>query len=851
MARDQGRGGQVRLGRCRRVLVAGAVVAVVSMPGVAGAGRARPDQEGVKLQAVAGYGGWIAEGRTYPVVVKVTSDRLLQATLQFELVGMGGTTVVERDIELAGGNSATYRLLAPEIPVERGMGGLQVDTIAVQLVVDGEAVAANRAEVEVDPANELVGVFPEALAALGTGADLPGSLPLRVDVGQARPVEVDTALLELGPGALEPLDQVVVTPGELAELPEEQRAAVVSWVEAGGQLLVSGDPAGLPDSVLPAGWLPPAGGGVRAGLGRVRAVSATWQDEILPSPTRSASEEEIIADSVISASDTVGGRLSHDAGVRLPPGGRLGVLLGLYVLIVGPVAYLVLRRLGRRRSGADPPEDGTPLQNVRRPLAAWAAIPAVALVSTGAVVGAGGSLRRHAASAHVTVYEVGPGSADATTWSLLSNPGRRGEVGIDLPAGWSATEGSTPWEGQGATVRVAATDDGEEATTRPPAGGFGMIRSSGPAADMVGALEVTAQSPEDDVITGTVRNRLDVPLEDVVVFVGRAALAEVGDLQPGEQKDFTVARASQFAFQADPERRVWPDAFGGEDMGRGVVVLERAQAAAEVDAEMQAEIVAKSEAIKREAELTAGAQPPPPVTVPPPDPAKGEVIIAPGQPVPLPEPVPGPAPDEPPVFLPPGKPVFPDGPGGLDGEADEDPTMLAAWAQIMQEHGWNYRPTGQVVAVGWTDELDPPVSPSGSGKVSRSRSAVVARATAAPAGDRLSDAASVRSLVRGPGTNGNLNGDIPAVVAFDLPASVGDRPVDPSRLMFNLLGPYTSTEVWTPAGWVPLPDVPDAESAQVPVPAGAVVGGQVFVRWTHPMVVPPPGREFVLYEKET
>lgn len=844
------------LARWRRVAVAGAVVAVVSLPGVAGASRTRQTDEGVTLQAVAGFGGWVAEARTFPVVVKVTSDRLLQATLQFEVVGMTGKTVVERGIEVAGGNSATYHLLAPAVPVERGMGPMPGSEIAVRLVVDDEAVATAQAEVRLDASQELVGVFPEARALLGQ--TLPNAMPLLVDVGVARPVEVDPKLLELGAAALEPLDQVVALPAELATLPKEQRTALVRWVDAGGQLLIPGDLAEMPDDVLPAGWLPPAGGGVRAGLGRVRAVSTTWQDEILPSPTRSSSEEAIIADSVIAASDTIGGRLSRDAGVRLPPGGRLGVLLALYVLIVGPAAYFLLRRFGRRRSGTDPPEEAKPLQNVRRPMMAWAAIPAVALVSTGAVVGAGGDLRRHAASAHVTVYEVGAGGATATTWSLLSNPGRRGEVGIDLPEGWTATEGSSSWESQGATVRVAATDDGVAASTRPPAGGFGLIRSSGPAVDMADALEVTAESADDDVMNGTVRNRLDVPLEDVVVFVGREALTEIGTLQPGEEKEFTIARASQFAFQADPERRVWPDNFGGNDgmriaPGGGVVVWEQGGAGGAIAVEeMQAELEAKlsdADVVARlDAEFSteAGAQvaPPPPVTVPKPDGANvGVVVVEPDQPVPLPMPLPE---DPAPV---PGKPAFPDGP---NGDADESPTMMAAWAQIMQEHGWNYRPTGQVIAVGWSDELDPPVSPSGSGKVSRSRSAVVARATAAPAGDRLSDAASVRSLVRGPNTEANPdNGDIPAVVAFDLPATVGERPVDPGRLMFHLLGSYTSAAVWTPAGWVTLPDVPDGKTAEVAVPAGAVVGGQVFVRWTHPMAVPPPGREFVLYEKET
>ena len=124
--------------------------------------------------------------------------------------------------------------------------------------------------------------------------------------------------------------------------------------------------------------------------------------------------------------------------------------------------------------------------------------------------------------------------------------------------------------------------------------------------------------------------------------------------------------------------------------------------------------------------------------------------------------------------------------------------------------------------------------------------------TAAPAGDHVTDAAIVRSTVRGPDVNAGFGDEgFPAMVSFDVPAAVDGRPVDPSRLMFHLWGSYTSAEVWTPGGWVALPEVPDGQFAEVALPDGAVVAGQVFVRWTHPLSVPPPGREFVLYEKET
>ena len=772
--------------------------------------------EGVTLDAVAGFDGVVADGRAYPLTVTVTSDRLLRATLQVDLAGPMRATTLEREVEVAGGNSATFRFLAPGVLTDAGRGGgmpPEMGGSRVRLVADGESVATAEVTPQPnDPSQELVGVLPEAVAATGTEGSLPNAVPLLVDVGVARPVPVDPEVLDLGALALAPLDQLVATPAELAALPDDDRAAVTVWVEAGGHLVLTGDADDVAavEAVLPEGWAPAEGDSVRAGLGQVRSVPGAWTDQLLPTPTRSAVEEDILAQDLIFASDTVSGNLSGDAGVRLPPGARLGVMLGLYVLVVGPVAYLVLRRVGRRQL-------------------AWGVIPVLALSSTGLVVATGGPLRRSASSAHVTVYETGAGGTTATTWSLVSDPRRRGEVGVRLPDGWTAGDAFEPWDDRGSPVTVSLDAEGLEATTEPPAGGYGVIQSQGPAPDLDGALVVTAESAADGVVRGTVRNGLDVTLEAVAVLVGRAAIVDVGTLEPGQEAPYEIADATRYAFQADAERQVWPDESSGDWMvnvggdiirgdARGGVIMGDGGGGIvgqiEVKAEMTQEAAAADPSGARQANPN---QPPPP-----------PVILD----------------DVPPRI----DQVFP----GEDGtsERSDHPAVLAAWSSVMHRTGWNYRPPGQVVAVGWTEELDAPVTPTGSGKVSRSRSAVVARATTAPAGDHVTDTAVVRSTVRGPLTESSNVDAIPAVVAFDLPSGVDGRSVDPSRLAFHLPGKFLSTDVWTGDGWTPLPDVPDRETAEVDLPAGAVVGGQVFVRWQHPQEVPPEGRELVLYEKE-
>ena len=62
--------------------------------------------------------------------------------------------------------------------------------------------------------------------------------------------------------------------------------------------------------------------------------------------------------------DSVANSLAGDAGLRLP---RLTILLGflgLYIVVVGPITALVLRRR-------------------RRPEMAWVAVPTLALLFTG------------------------------------------------------------------------------------------------------------------------------------------------------------------------------------------------------------------------------------------------------------------------------------------------------------------------------------------------------------------------------------------------------------------------------------------------------------------------------------
>jgi hypothetical protein len=775
-------------------------------------------------------------GREYPVRVTVETDRLLAGVVRLHAPGPTGESLVEREVEVTGGSTARIDLLAPAWPSD-GLG----TSGWVDIAVDGDSVAREVFEVRSDPNEDLVGLLPEVVTAAGGADALPATLPFVVDLGAAaaRPVALDPDLLALGPLALEPLDQLAADPAELAALPGASRAAVAGWVQNGGQLLLTGRSVDAAGDALPEGWRPEPGASVRAGLGQVRAVGDGWADHLLPSPTRSSWEEDLAASDLFSGAAPLSSEMADSAGLRLPGGWTLAVLLVLYVVLAGPVVFSALRRPQRRQL-------------------TWVAVPLLAVGSTGVVFATGSSFRRSLASVQVTVYETGPAGTTATSWSLLANRDG-GEVGVALPEGWVAGE-SLPdemiamgIESRTATRTVAGPGGSDaEALVETPVAGYGAVQARGAVSGMDDALVVTATSDAEGLIHGTVRNRLDVTLDEVAVFAGRMGVVDVGTLGPGDEAEYTIENATVFAWGQSVEQSVWPVPEMGWDVGPGPIPLPAPMPMPiPDDGGGVVQILPAPGAAEAEVEL--GALPRKDVLVLS---ARDEAQAKPGQEAPVPTVVPAP----PPVVVgPDGAPVpggvdigkVGDGDDGDDDEREESPVVTSAWAAIQRRVGWNFRPTGQVVAAGWTDELDAPVGPSsGAGPVRSSRSAVVARATVAAAGDRLSDAAVVRDMVRGPVTESAGGDEVGAVWAFSLPDTVGDRPVDTRRLVMNQGSGFNRAELWTPGGWVPV-DIPATGEAEVAVPPAAVVDGVVLYRWAVPVAIPASGgRDLTIYEKE-
>lgn len=747
------------------------------------AASAHPAQDdtdrGVTLDLVAGLDGHVSPGLPFPVVVEITAGRLVSGLLQVSTDTDFGPSGVQIPVEVAASTTKRYVVTAA---VASGFGGGQVRA-AVRS--DGRSVASADQTVIIDQSDELVGVLPGLVGSIDRT-----TVSLAVDSGLGRLGPLAPDVLAEGPVGLGMYDQIASGPGDLDDLSADDLATLTTWIGRGGHLLVDavpGSPLPLPGALLPVGGSATA----PAGLGRVTYTGGLlgggrWDEVLLPTATQSQAEEQILSAGTGFIGD-VTASLARDAGFRLPEIATVVLVLALYAVVVGPLAWVYCRR-------------------IRKPTRMWVVVPAVALLATLTLQLFGSDFRESEKAVHVTMVETSPGQTTGlATSSVFIASSTGGDATVALPHGWIASANPMfGFGGPGGLNPLVRSGDEAKLVVDTDQGGASVVRVTGPVA-VDGGLVVTASSDTDGEVRGTVENTLDHDLRDVAVFMSRAGAVDVGSLAAGERKDWALDDATRFVPDAMPEATVWPidvdpQVFGGAFFG--------------------------------------------------PD----------GDPIDMKEP----------------------------GAAGEAFASMSAFGDLLSARGSNFKPPGAAVAVGWTRSTDAPVQVEGE-PVPSGRTGYVGRTAITPAGDRLADPVTNRQLVRGPeatafgvgridanaqGVVGQqttpttmvIQGPVPApvpapapgpggfggaaggVFAFSLPDRIGDRPVDEARLRFHLPALFAAGEVWNGQGWVALPTVP-AGGGEVDVPDGAVISGRIFVRVLIPTDrMPPPGREFVVYE---
>lgn len=545
-----------------------AVIVGLTGPAASGANAADgPEMEArVLLQGHARIGSWLAiEVRLRNEGVPVVGELRLQG-------GTQGGTRFSMPVDLPSPSDKVFTLHAQ--PPSFGQ------VLEVVLAVGDEIVARQKIAFAVHDATALtIGV----VAAQSQGIVVSLQLPAGQN-NAAAPVIIplDTSDLPERLEAWSTLDRLIWQDVDTNTLSPAQLDALRGWLALGGRLVVvggTGGPgvlSGFPDAILPyrpettldvapeslaalLGRLPQNAADVPALSGKLlhgRAL-ATSGDAVIAAelPYGSGSVTLLgvdptvgwIAESraaagfwrtavpprsggyVSSGDDSqIVGAVSELPVLALPPTAGLLLLLLGYIVLIGPVNYLVLRRLDRREW-------------------AWITMPVLIAVFAAGAYAFGSALR----GSDVIVNEIAivRGAPDTTEGSAQVYLGvfspARGTYQLAVPGGalLSAPVAGDVFGGTGARLDVI---QGDPARVRDLSVGFGSLRTVR-AETAVAVPKIHADlALVDGVLTGTIRNDSDRVLESPAVVLG-GNVAVLSDLEPGASAPVSL-RAAGAAF---------------------------------------------------------------------------------------------------------------------------------------------------------------------------------------------------------------------------------------------------------------------------------------------------------------
>ncbi|HEY3336604.1 MAG TPA: hypothetical protein VGK16_15340 [Candidatus Limnocylindrales bacterium] len=538
--------------------------------------------------------GHVRAGSWFAVAVDVANAG---PTVTGELRITGGADSRTRfgtPAELATGSRKQYLLYA--LPPSFG-GNMKVQLIAGdRIIVEAPVAIALH-----DQTQLVVGVVAE------NPAKIVGQLDLLPNQNAIPPVIVPLTPADLPERiqAWAPLDRLIWQDTDTASLTTAQLAALRTWIAGGGRLVIVGGTAGadilsaLPDELLPyrpsaildvdPASLRPILGGVPDGAATLTAyagdrgaghVLATSGDRVIAGdltfgtgsvtllgfdpttgwiadgdawdaplwkkllPQRSTGTVSLADDNQIV------GAVSNLPSLALPPITGLLVLLFGYIVLVGPVNYLVLSRLDRREW-------------------AWVTVPALIGVFAVGALGIGSLLRGSDVIIHqVAIVRGAPGTDQATTQAYLGifSPSRatfqlrvEGDALLASPMNGDIVGGGT-----GAGLDVL---EGDPSRIRDLQVGFGSLRTIRAEGSATGPVVDASLRLEGGRITGTLTNRSPRTLESPALVLGGSAV-KLDDIPAGATADvsFTIALNANVNGVPLSERVVGPMSFDGSSL---------------------------------------------------------------------------------------------------------------------------------------------------------------------------------------------------------------------------------------------------------------------------------------------
>lgn len=530
-----------------------AAAALVAQPSVAMA------DGGLTMTAHAQLHGRVRVGGWYGIAVDISNaGPAVNGELRV-LGGSDGRTSFSQPAELATGSRKEFVLFAQP-------GAFLASNPTVDLLADGKVVASARVDIAVgDVGTLVVGVLADnpaklisEISLLPSSGGTPAVVPLTAD---DLPERVQ---------AWAPLDRLVWQDVDGSSLSKGQLAALAAWVAGGGQLVIVGGTSGpasltaLPDDLLPyrptttldidPAVLRTLIGGVPDGSAPLPALAGTLAHG---RSLASSGGQTIAADmpygagtvtllgfdpttSWLAKGDTwdtpLWRRLLSSAGgvatpltddsmivnsavnlpsMALPATGGLLALLIAYIVLIGPVNYVVLRVLDRREW-------------------AWVTVPVLIATFTAGAFGIGVLTRGSDIVLHqVAIVRGAPGTdrATAQAWTAVFSPSR---TSFQVSAAGD-TLLSPPLAGDSMTGQASAQLDiveGDPTRIRDLAVGYSSIRTVRAEGSTTGPLVDTDLHLEGSVIAGTVTNRSPVALSGAVLVLGNS-VAHIGDIAAG------------------------------------------------------------------------------------------------------------------------------------------------------------------------------------------------------------------------------------------------------------------------------------------------------------------------------
>ncbi len=221
-------------------------------------------------------------------------------------------------------------------------------------------------------------------------------------------------------------------------------------------------------------------------------------------------------------------------GLRLPDVAQLAGFLLIYIIIIGPLNYLILNRLGRREW-------------------AWLTIPLVVMSCSGVAFVTGLSLRGTQATINrLALVQVWPGSDQAqvngvigllaprrSTYTLTAHDGLtlRGLIDDTNIGGPGSDLNATISQYPNFEARDVPVDAGLTATFATN----GYVKATPIEGSAVITLSQQKTTPLQNPvnISGNVKNTTGVTLENAVVLVSGASQT-IGTLEPGDTKTFNI-----------------------------------------------------------------------------------------------------------------------------------------------------------------------------------------------------------------------------------------------------------------------------------------------------------------------